>query len=63
MTDRVKIRLVVDEDESIVLKLDAIAESEGLSRADILRRAIRRLLLSLPNVPEIENNPNEQVAA
>lgn len=63
MSDR--IRIVVDEDAGIVARLDELAEIEGLSRADILRRAIRRLLFSLPTVPEIGINPKEgeQVAA
>lgn len=55
-----KIRIVVDEDASIVARLDALAETEGLSRADMLRRAIRRMLFSLPIVPENGNNPKEQ---
>lgn len=60
-----KIRIVVDEDASIVARLDALAETEGLSRSDMLRRAIRRLLFSLPTVPDFGNNPkdDEQVAA
>lgn len=60
-----KIRIVVDEDASIVARLDALAETEGLSRSDMLRRAIRRLLFSLPAVPEIGINPkeDEQVTA
>lgn len=57
MTDKPKIRLVVDEDAAIVAKLDAIAEAEGIARSDVLRRAIRRLLFSLPNVPTNENIP------
>ena len=57
MTDKSKIRLVVDEDAAIVARLDAIAEAEGIARSDVLRRAIRRLLFSLPNVPANENIP------
>lgn len=44
-----KIRITVDEDPSIVEKIDALAEAEGLSRNDIMRRALRRLLFSLSN--------------
>lgn len=63
MTEKPKIRLVVDEDAQIVQEIDAMAESEGLSRSDILRRAIRRLLF-LSTVPTSGNNPkDEQVAA
>ena len=64
MTDKPKIRLVVDEDADIVAKIDALAEAEALSRSDILRRAIRRLLF-LSNVPISGNSPEtpEQVAA
>lgn len=50
MSEKIKIRIVVDEDESIVKRLDAIAEAEGIARSDVLRRAIRRLLFSMPNV-------------
>lgn len=60
MTVKPKIRIVVDEDESIVLRLDAIAESEGIARSDILRRAIRRLLFSMPNVLTDEKFPSDQ---
>lgn len=42
MTER--IRLVVDEDAEIVERLDILARQEGLSRSDMLRRAIRRLI-------------------
>lgn len=56
MTEKTKIRIVVDEDASIVAAIDAIAEAEGLARADILRRAIRRLLFS-SNIPTFGNNP------
>lgn len=55
MSDKSKIRLVVDEDAAIVARLDAIAANEGIARSDLLRRAIRRLLFSLPNVPAGEN--------
>ena len=63
MTDKTRTRIVVDEDDQIIQKIDAIADAEGLSRSDILRRAIRRYLLSLSAVPESGNNPQEQVAA
>lgn len=49
MSDKTKIRIVVDEDADIVARLDAIAEREAISRSDMLRRAIRRMLFSLPN--------------
>jgi len=54
MTDKPKIRIVVDEDAPIVERLDAMAEAEGLSRSDMLRRAIRRLLSS-SSVPTFGN--------
>lgn len=57
MTDKQKIRIVVDEDAAIVARLDAMAEAEGIARSDILRRAIRRLVFSLPQVPTFGNNP------
>ena len=65
MTEKTKIRIVVDEDTDIVAKIDAMAEAEGLSRSDMLRRAIRRLLFSLPVVPvgEIIPDPAEPVEA
>lgn len=62
MTEKPKIRIVVDEDAAIVAKLDIIAEAEGLSRSDMLRRAIRRLLFS-SNVPTFGSIPEEQPAA
>lgn len=62
MTDRAKIRLVVDEDADIVARLDALAEAEALSRADILRRAIRRLLF-LSTLPVSEHSPEAEIAA
>jgi predicted transcriptional regulator len=43
-----KIRLVVDEDADIVERLDILARQEGLSRSDMLRRAIRRLIATSP---------------
>ena len=43
-----KIRITVDEDPKIVEQIDALASAEGLSRNDIMRRALRRLLFSLP---------------
>lgn len=55
MTDKPKIRIVVDEDASIVAQLDQIADAESISRADVLRRAIRRYLFSLTTVPAIGN--------
>lgn len=67
MTDKSKIRIVVDEDESIVKQLDAIAEAEGIARSDVLRRAIRRLLFSMPNVLTDEKfsktTPSTDIAA
>lgn len=50
MTDKEKIRIVVDEDKAIVDRLDAIAAAESISRADVLRRAIRKLVFSSPAV-------------
>lgn len=55
MTDKPKIRLVVDEDAEIVAKIDEVAALEGLSRSDVLRRAIRRLFLT--SVPAVGNFP------
>lgn len=60
MTDKNKIRIVVDEDAAIVARIDEIAEAEGIARADILRRAIRRLLFSMPDVLTSENIPRKQ---
>lgn len=65
MSEKAKIRIVVDEDAEIVARLDAIAEGEALSRSDVLRRAIRLLVLSTRNVPTFGNIPHsaEEVAA
>lgn len=60
MTEKAKIRIVVDEDAEIVARLDALAEAEGLSRSDMLRRAIRRLLFSLPSIPISGNIPEPE---
>lgn len=57
MTDKPKIRIVVDEDASIVAQLDQVADAESISRADVLRRAIRRYLFSLTTVPANGNAP------
>jgi len=45
---KTRVQITVVEDTDIVAQLDAVAKAEGLQRADILRRAIRRYLLSLP---------------
>lgn len=50
MISKGKIRIVVDEDEAIVARLDEIAAAEGLARSDVLRRAIRRLVIAVPDV-------------
>ncbi len=65
MTDKPKIRIVVDEDAAIVAKLDAIAEAESISRSDVLRRAIRRLVFSVPTSPTFTFgvSPEVQTAA
>jgi hypothetical protein len=55
--EKSKIRLVVDEDAAIVARLNAIAEAEGIARSDVLRRAIRRLLFSMPSIPTFGNPP------
>lgn len=62
MTENLKTRIVVDEDTPIVDQLDAVAKAEGISRADVLRRAIRRYLFSLSTVPTSGSIP-EEVAA
>jgi metal-responsive CopG/Arc/MetJ family transcriptional regulator len=40
-----KVRITVDEELEIVEKLDELARAEGLSRNDIVRRAIRLFLM------------------
>lgn len=60
MTEKSKVRIVVDEDAAIVARLDAMAEAEGLARADMLRRAIRRLLF-LSNIPTFGNYPEQEI--
>lgn len=62
MTEKPKIRIVVDEDAAIVALLDAIAEAESISRADVLRRAIRRLVSSSSTVPTSGTCPEQQAA-
>lgn len=46
---KTRTQITVVEDVDIVTQLDAIAKAEGLQRADILRRAIRRYLLTVPS--------------
>lgn len=48
MSENTKIQVTVVEDTSIIDRIDTIAAAEGLKRADILRRAIRFWLISLP---------------
>ncbi len=55
-----KIRIVVDEERVIVEKLDAIARAEGITRSDVLRRAIRHLAFSSPIVPTSGSVPQMQ---
>ena len=62
MTDKTKIRIVVDEDKAIVDRLDAIAATESISRADVLRRAIRKLVFSSPTVSTFGNCPEPETA-
>lgn len=62
MTDKPKVRIVVDEDATIVERLDAIAAAESISRADVLRRAIRRLVFPLPTVPTFGNISEEETS-
>jgi metal-responsive CopG/Arc/MetJ family transcriptional regulator len=66
MTDKAKVRIVVDEDATIVARLDAIAERESISRADVLRRAIRLLIFTTRGVPIFGNSSTpetEEIAA
>lgn len=63
MISKGKIRIVVDEDQAIVAQIDAIAEAEGLARADVLRRAIRRLIFSMPAVLTSDNVSHEKPTA
>lgn len=62
MSETKKIRIVVDEEPEIVARLDALGNAEGLSRSDMLRRAIRRLVFSVPSVPVVENIPQKEAA-
>lgn len=55
-----KIRLVVDEERAIVEKLDAMAKAEGITRSDMLRRAIRHIAFSSPSVPTCGSVPHMQ---
>jgi predicted transcriptional regulator len=47
---------VVDEDAAIVAQLDRIANAESISRADILRRAIRQFLLLSTALTEVTHD-------
>lgn len=60
MTEKVQTKVSFDEDIDIMRRVDEIAESEGTSRAAIIRRAIRRMLLSLPTVPTSGYIPQDE---
>lgn len=68
MTSTPKISVTYMEDPDLVTRIDTIADSEGLKRADILRRAVRRYLSSLPSgsfegsVPSKNEHPAEPIA-
>lgn len=52
--------VTLNEDIDIVQKLDTIAADEGTSRSALVRRAIRQMLFSVPNIPTFGNIPNEE---
>lgn len=60
MTDKPQVKVSFDEDAEIMQRIDAIAESEGTSRSAIIRRALRRLLFSMPSVPTCGSVPQMQ---
>jgi predicted transcriptional regulator len=45
MIVRGKARITIDEEPAIAERLDELAKAEGLSRSDIVRRAIRLLVM------------------
>lgn len=49
MSEPERIQVTVVEDTAIIAHIDRIAQHEGLKRSDILRRAIRHWLRSLPD--------------
>lgn len=58
--------ITLNEDVEIVQHLDAIATQEGTSRSALIRRAIRQLILSAPNIPifgNIQDSVNQQEKA
>jgi metal-responsive CopG/Arc/MetJ family transcriptional regulator len=63
MRERIKPRIVVDDEQEIVDQLDAIAAAEGISRSDVVRRALRLLLFSSGRVPTDENAPADAAIA
>lgn len=63
MSEKSQIKITFDEEASIIARLDAVAELEGTSRAALIRRAIRRLVFSLPTVPTFENIPEVEVSS
>lgn len=60
MIDKTQVKVSFDEDAEIMRRIDAIAESEGTSRSAIIRRAIRRLLFSMPSIPTSEKSSQMQ---
>jgi len=65
MSEKIRTKVSFDEDVDVMDRIDAIAELEGTSRTAIIRRALRRLLLSLPTIPtsELQSEQNNSVAA
>lgn len=63
MTEKEQVKITFDEEAGIISRLDAIAESEGTSRAALIRRAIRRLVFSSPIIPTFGNEPEVKTPA
>jgi len=67
MSEKKTIQITVIEDLELVSQIDSIAAREGLSRADVLRRAIRSWLFSLPStyddVSVSQKEDSQQAAA
>jgi hypothetical protein len=52
MYDRAsKLRVTFDDERTIIEQIDRLAANEAVARADMIRRALRQLLLTMPVCP------------
>lgn len=54
-----KLTVTFLEERAIVAELDRRGAAEGADRSTLIRRAIRKLLFSMPEVPTFEYSPEQ----